>query len=148
MASVVTRDTSAGSTRIHCPVCGGEDVAGDIIESEETLTGYGVIPLSRHTNWWVICSECNTRLYSRLTAKELEGKSADEVVGLVYQRVSLVHKFLAITAVLLAIAPGLGIIMGLIALAVNWKSPGWPNTVSKWGLRLSLLAHIYFFGGF
>jgi hypothetical protein len=144
MRTVITQDTPAGTTQIHCPVCHGQNLPGEIIESQETLMENLVVPVARHTTWWVVCSRCKTRLYSRQNAAELQGKTPDDLAGLVYYRVSLVHQFLAVAAVVLAITPGLGVIMGLIAWFVNRKTPGWPQRLSKYALWTAVFLHVAF----
>jgi hypothetical protein len=144
MRTVITQDTPARTTQVHCPVCHGQNLTGEIIESQETLMENLVIPVTKHTTWWVVCSRCKTRLYSRLSAAELQGKTADQLTGLVYYRVSLVHQFLAAAAAALAITPGLGVIMGLIAWFVNRKTPGWPRWLSKYAFWIAVLLHVAF----
>ena len=139
MNSVATEDRPAGTIRLHCPVCKHRDVEGQIIEKRETVMQAVVIPVSTHTTWWVDCPNCKTRLYSKLPGPELQLKTADELVGVVYKRVSLVHQFFAVASVLLSWAPCLGTFVALLAIAINWKSPGWPKTASRAGLGLSVL---------
>ena len=97
-----------------------------------------VVTVSTHTTWWVVCSVCKARLYSKVSGAELQQRTADQLVGVVVSRVSLVHQFFAVASVLLSVSPGLGVIVALIAYLLNRKSPGWPNIVSKVGLGLSL----------
>lgn len=144
MPTVITEERPAGTVPIHCPVCRGNNVVGQIIESHEKLVQFGVIPVAANTTWWVLCPQCHTRLFSKLPASQLTGKTADQLAGIVYKRVSLVAKFLAIVSVALAWLPILGIVMGLIALFANRKSPGWPKTVSKVGFFGSLFFHALF----
>ena len=141
MPTVITKEIPAGSTRINCPVCGCLDVPAEIVEHQETMMQSLVIPMGTHTTWWVVCSECQAKLYSKLSAAGLAGKSPEELVGQVYYYVSFVHQFLAVAALLLSPAPGLGTILGLIAWLVNRKTPGWPRKLSKF----AVLASLFFF---
>ena len=145
MTMIVGGDTPAGTTRIHCPACHTRDVEGQIVEHLERVVEALVVQVGSHTTWWVVCSKCKARLYSKVPGPELEKSTADQLVGVVVTRVSFVKQFWAVASVLLAITPGLGICVGLIAYFVNRKSPGWPRKVSKFGLILSVVLHVLFF---
>ena len=142
MAMIIGEDIPAGTTKIHCPACHTRDVEAQIIEHVEKVMEALVVQMSKHTTWWVVCSKCKVRLYSKLSGPELEKRTADQLVGVVVTRVSFVKQFWAVASVLLSIAPGLGIGVGLIAYLVNRKSPGWPKKVSKFGLGLTLFVQI------
>jgi len=139
MSTIIAEDKPAGTTHIHCPVCLGRNIEAQIIEHSEKVMEAVVVHLSTHTTWWVVCSGCKTRLFSKVSGAELQKKTADQLVGSVVPRVSLVRQFFAVVSVLLSVAPALNIIIGLIAYFLNRKSPGWPRTVSKIGLGLSVL---------
>ncbi len=96
-----------------------------------------VVHMSTHTTWWVVCSACKARLFSKVSGSELATRTADQLVGVVVPRVGLVKQFWAVASILLAIAPLVGIIVAIIAYLVNRKSVGWPRTVSKIGLGIS-----------
>jgi hypothetical protein len=145
MTTVIAEDKPAGTTRIHCPACHKRDIPAQIIEHIEKVTEYLVVHLSTHTTWWVVCSECKVRLFSKVSGAELERRTPDELVGVVVTRVGFVQQFLAVAAVVLAIAPGLGTALGLIAYVANRKSPGWPRIASKVALGLSVLIPAFFF---
>jgi hypothetical protein len=138
MTTVIAEDMPFGTTRIHCPACRVRDVEALIIEHSEKVTEMLVVHMSTHTTWWVACSACKARLYSKISGSELAARTADQLVGVVVPRVGLVKQFWAVASILLAITPGLGIGVGLIAYLVNRKSPGWPRTASKVGLGISL----------
>jgi preprotein translocase subunit SecG len=138
MPTVITKEIPAGSTRINCPACGSLDIPAEILERQETMMQSMVIPIGTHTTWWVVCSACQAKLYSKLNAAGLQGKSSDELVGQVYPYVSFVNQFLAVAALLLSPAPGLGTILGLIAWLVNRKTSGWPRKLSKFAVFASL----------
>ena len=138
MQTVIAKDTPAGSILINCPVCGSLEVPCEIIERQETVMQNMVVPMGTHTTWWVVCSECKSRLYSKLSAAGLKGKSSDELVGQVYYYVSFVNQFLAVAALLLSPFPALGQILALIAWLMNRKTPGWTGKLSKFALRASL----------
>jgi hypothetical protein len=138
MHTVITKEIPAGATRINCPVCGNLDVPAEIIEKQETMMQNLVIPMGTHTTWWVACSACKARLYSKLSAANLAGKSPDELVGQVYPYTSFVNQFLAVAALLLCPAPALGTILALIAWLMNRKAAGWTRKLSKFAFFASL----------
>lgn len=142
MTQIISEDKPAGSTRINCPSCGQANVPAEIIEHVENVTEAFVLKMASHTTWWVVCGGCKARLYSKLPAAELKQRTPDQLVGIVAPRVSLIHQFFAVASVVLAIAPFVGICMGLIAYFVNRKSPGWTRIVSKAGLWLTGLLHL------
>ncbi len=137
MTTVIAEDKPFGLTRIHCPGCHARDVEAMIIEHSEKVTEMLVVHMSTHTTWWVVCSACKARLYSKISGSELAQRTADQLVGVVVPRVGLVKQFWAVASILLAIAPFVGIIVAIIAYLANRKSVGWPRTVSKIGLGIS-----------
>jgi hypothetical protein len=144
MHTVVAKETPAGSTRINCPACGNLDVPGEILQRQETMMQNLVVPMGTHTTWWVVCSACRARLYSKLSAAGIAGKSPEELVGQIYYYVSFVNQFLAVAALVLAPAPALGQVMGLIAWLMNRKNPGWTRKLSKFAFLASLVIPVAF----
>ncbi len=138
MPTVFAQDKPAGTTRIHCPACSRRDVSAQIIEHSEKVTQYVVVEMGTHTTWWVVCSECKARLFSKVPGPELERRTPDELVGVVVTRVGGVRQFWAVASVLLGLLPLVGLVIGIIAYVVNRKSPGWPKLASKIGLGLGL----------
>ena len=59
----------------------------------------------------------------KLDRNGLAGETADALVGSVNPYVPLIKHFLAVASVLLSIAPGVGLVMALIAYLVNRKTP-------------------------
>ena len=138
MHTVITKEIPAGATRINCPVCGNLDVPAEIIEKQETIMQNLVIPMGTHTTWWVACSACKARLYSKLSAAGLAGKSPEDIVGQVYPYTSFVNQFMAVAALLLSFFPGLGTVLALIAWLMNRKAAGWTRKLSKFAVLASL----------
>ena len=54
----------------------------------------------------------------------------------------LVGRFLAVAGLLLCWAPGIGLVLNLIALSVNWKATDWAHTLSKVNVAVTLLVGI------
>lgn len=142
MTQIISEDRPAGSTRINCPSCGQTNVPAEIIDHVENVTEAFIVKLAKHTTWWVVCSGCKARLYSKLSGAELQQRTPDQIVGFVAPRVSLIHQLIAVASVVLAIAPFLGLCMALIAYFVNRKSAGWTRTVSKVGLWPTGFLHL------
>ncbi len=137
MTTIIGEDKPVGTTRIHCPACRARDVEAVIIEHAEKVMEMMVVHVSTHTTWWVVCTGCKARLYSKVSGSELAQRTADQLVGVVVPRVGLVKQFWAVASILLAIAPGLGFGVALIAYFVNRKSVGWPRIASKIGLGIA-----------
>ncbi len=138
MTTVIAEDKPFGTTRIHCPACRARDVEALIIEHSEKVTEMLVVHMSTHTTWWVVCSGCKARLYSKVSGSELAKRTADQLVGVVVPRVGGVRQFWAVASILLSFFPGMGITVALIAYFLNRKSIGWPRIASKIGLGLSI----------
>jgi hypothetical protein len=145
MQTVIAKEIPSGSTRINCPACGHLDVPAQIIERQETLMQNLVVPMGTQTTWWVACSSCQVKLYSKLSAAKIQGKTPAELVGQIYVYTSFVNQFLAVAALLLSPAPALGTILALIAWGVNWKTPGWPRKLSKFAVLASIVIPVGFF---
>jgi hypothetical protein len=139
MQTVITKEIPSGSTRINCPSCGHLDVPAQIIERQETLMESLVIPMGTQTTWWVACSACQVKLYSKLSAAKIQGKTPAELVGQIYVYTSFVNQFMAVAALLLSIFPGLGTILAAIAWVMNRKLTGWPRKLSKIAFFASFL---------
>jgi hypothetical protein len=135
--TIIAEEKPVGTTRIHCPACHARDVEAVIIERAEKVTEMLVVHMSTHTTWWVVCSACKARLYSKVSGSELAARTADQLVGVVVPRVGGVRQFWAVASILLSILP-IGIFIALIAYFLNRKSVGWPRIVSKVGLGLSI----------
>lgn len=117
---------------INCPNCGtrgARAVCYDLIETYKVVI--------KHRTTWVTCSACGYKLYSKVPADQLRGRSAQELEGIVVRRVSLISKFFAIVAILLCILPIMGLILAIIATILNWKNRGWLRKVSLVALVIS-----------
>jgi hypothetical protein len=81
--------------------------------------------------------------YSRLSLSELEKLPANELRPWLYQRGSLVATFIALASILLFFAPLVGLVLGIIGLAMNYKSGGWPKVASIVAIVLAALVTLY-----
>jgi hypothetical protein len=141
-AHVTTESIPGGETRIHCPSCGRRDILARIVGKRETAKAFFLIPFLQKTTWWVVCTDCETELYSRLDADELSWRTPDDLADSVYVRVSLIRKALALLSLVLGVFPLIGLVFGVIAVVANRKSRGWPKGVSYLGLVLAIAFHL------
>jgi hypothetical protein len=128
--------------RIDCPACGARDVVASTFDQQIKDKYYGLITLWVQRSSWVVCPECRIELYSKVDASSLSDKSIDELAELIYPRASFIKKSLAILALPFAVFPLLGQVMAIIAIIANWKSHGWPKTVSFVALGLSFFCFL------
>jgi hypothetical protein len=140
---IVRRQDSPGPTVVvNCPRCGARGAVGESFERLETLLLNDEFPLMRARNTFVRCGGCSATLASRLRIGELEKYRGTEVSQFLYAGPSLVFKFLAIVSLLLFFTPGLGLVLSAITVAGTFKSRGWPRTVGRISLGLSILVTI------
>lgn len=119
---------------INCPNCRAKGVRAVVHELVET---YKVV--IKHRTTWVRCSACGYDLYSKVGAEQLRGHTPEELQGVVVRRVSLISKFFAIAAIALCWAPVMGLVLSAVALALNWKNPGWLRKMSIIALVIGVL---------
>jgi hypothetical protein len=100
--------------------------------------------LITHRTTWVKCLACNTSLFSRRSAGELAGFSAEQLSGIIVDRISLINRFLAIVALAMSLLPVLGFVLSLVSLAVNWPQSGWIKRVGWISLCISSVVMIIF----
>ena len=124
---------------INCPACHNRDASATTYDQRIQERIWGLIPVNDTSSTWVVCTECNAILRSRVTAAKLKGKTADELSDQMYFDAGLVPKVLAMIGIVLAIFPFVGLVMAAIALFMNRKSPTWARMISVVALILSLL---------
>jgi hypothetical protein len=130
------------SVRINCPLCHAKAADGKSFEQVDHLKLFYVVPLFRLRNTFVKCGACGKQLIAKVSTDEIEKYSANELSDLLIGRVPFVSQFLAVASVALCWAPFVGLVMGIISLIANWRSPGWPKAVSWIGTALSILVSI------
>jgi hypothetical protein len=119
---------------INCPKCGtlnAKAVAYDLVETLNVVI--------RHRTTWVKCLSCGAKLYSRKRAEELIGLSAAELEKTLVARVSLINKMFAVMALACAVVPVFGTVVGVIAIAINYRRGGWLKWCSLVALILSFI---------
>jgi hypothetical protein len=99
--------------------------------------GVYAIPLLTLRETCIQCKNCATIQLSRLPLQNLATLSADELKPWLYERVSIIAKFIALAALLLICMPFVSLILGIIGLAMNFRSGGWPRTLSILGIALN-----------
>src|SRR4051812_37799012 len=110
---------------INCPKCGTREAKAVAYDEIEEM--YAVI---RHRTTWVKCLACGRTLYSRKRADELIGLSAADLDGVVVVRVLMIWKLLAVMAVVLCFIPIFGIVVGVVAVVINYRHGGWLRWIS------------------
>ena len=132
-----TTRTPGPDLTIHCPRCNraSKAISYDLDEDAKLLS---LIPILKLRSTWVECVRCGEKLLSKVPARQLTGLSPQELAEVVGVRVSLAAKMLAIVSIALCWTPGLGVLLGAIAIVANLKSSGWPKVASRIGMGLSV----------
>ena len=104
--------------RINCPRCGAKNTlasAYDHVEKYKELIPW--------TTTWVKCLACDATLYSKMRAKDLPGRTPEELEGTVIFRQpgDMVRRTLLILAIVLVWAPIAGLVVALPAVVLNWR---------------------------
>jgi predicted small integral membrane protein len=137
LATSKTTRIPGPATRINCPKCGPNTPALSYTLVEKM--GVFFIPLFTQRETYLECARCGS---ARLVNVPLEGLGrykADELDAHVFQRMSIVVKFLALASVLLACVPFLGLGFGLFGFWSSYRTGGWVKVVSIVGIVLSTL---------
>ncbi len=125
---------------LQCPVCQGPPVTAKAWENHERLMLMHLVPLGPPMiTTWVKCPGCRNTF---LSAKRLDGlleMSPAEVAQALKLRASLPAQFLAAASIGLCWIPIVGAGIGLLALALNWRSRTWTRKASQIGLLLGLI---------
>ncbi len=127
---------------IDCPSCRAMGVDADSYEQTERLGFFYIIPFIRIRNTIIQCTACRKSQLLKIGIADIGRYSASELAQYFVGPVSFVAKFLAIASVILFWAPLLGIVVGFIALVMNWRNEGWPRVVSWLGVGLSVLVTV------
>jgi succinate dehydrogenase hydrophobic anchor subunit len=127
-----------GEIRINCPKCGARNVpVKDVWFEDETLQ-----LVIKNTTSWVQCSACDAVLLSRDPADTLPGRTADELDGVITDRVSPIVKVLVVIACFVFFMPGLGLVSAIVAAIATWRRRTKWRLAARVALVLSILAHI------
>lgn len=118
---------------INCPACKRAHVPAVSYEHHEQYHG-----VTRDTTW-VKCLECGTHLYSKLSWHQLVGLTPERLAEVVVFRLSLIGRVTALLAVILCLFPWVGMGMALLATLINWRTRGWPKTLSRIALAISVI---------
>ena len=133
-----------GALVLDCPACKANVTAESYTHTEQLvmLAAIPIAPKSR--TYWLNCPSCGETLRSSLPASELRDQPAAVISQHVRHRVSPVKKLLAILAIGLFFMPLLGLLLGVGALIVNYKTAGWAKKLSWIALALSVAVHLLF----
>jgi len=114
---------------LDCPNCRHSGPASTW-DREEALTVFFVIPVIHNSTSWVRCSHCHHEILSSLKAAQLAGKTPAEVIGHLIIGPTPWQRRMAVLAVLLFWLPFLGIVISVLAYALNSRDKGWRLPVS------------------
>ncbi len=122
---------------IDCPACKAKSVNGESVRQVDQLELFYLLPFMKLRNTFVTCHECNKQLICTAPFDELGELSVDDLSQHLVHHVSIINKFLALASVLLCWVPFVGLLLGCISLAVNWRITGWTKKLSYIGIGAS-----------
>lgn len=138
---VDSRSVAGPQVVMHCAACDVPDAPATTYQFGERLAILHVIPLTPYTQTnYVRCDRCGETFVSPIALSELPYLEPGELHRLLRRRVGLVELFMAVAAIILCWIPFLGLIMGLIALAMNgWRKNHWTQPVSRAAAVISVI---------
>ena len=131
--------TPGPTVTINCPACHAKSVAAESMRQVDQLELFYLLPFMKLRNTFVTCRECNKQLICSAAFDELDELSVDDLSQHLVHHISIVNKFLALSSLLLCWIPFVGLLLGCISLAVNWRTTGWTKTLSYIGIGASAL---------
>jgi hypothetical protein len=115
---------------INCPACQATEVPADSLQQVDRLELFYLIPFFQLKNTFVTCSACRKQLISSADINEMANLSAADLSQHLVSHVSFVNKAVAILAIAMCWVPIIGLGLGLLGVALNWKTTGWTKTLS------------------
>jgi predicted RNA-binding Zn-ribbon protein involved in translation (DUF1610 family) len=137
LATSKTRKFPGPEIKINCPKC-GPNVPASTYRLEERM-GLYFIPLFTQRETYVECPKCGSARLTDLTFDELAACPPDEIDRHVYQRVSIIVKFMAVASVLVFCVPFVGLGFGIAGFVASKRTGGWVKAVSLIGIVLGAL---------
>jgi hypothetical protein len=131
--------TPGPTLSINCPACQSTAVPADSMQQVDRLDLFYLLPFFQLRNTFVTCSACKKQLISSIGINEMADLNAADLSDHLVNHVSFINKFVAILSLLLFWIPIVGVGLGLLAIALNWKTTGWTKTVSFVGAGLAAL---------
>ena len=143
LEGVQSKSVAGPNLRMRCSVCDMLTSATSF-QYGERLTLFHLIPLSPWTETnYVQCVTCRQQFVSSIRVCDLPTYDPDTLGSLLIRRVGLVPCALALLALLLSPFPMVGLLLGAIALAVNWRRPRhWTRTISRVAFAVACLTTI------
>mgnify|MGYP006908265890 FL=1 len=129
----------------ECPSCGLGAVGGESHTQVDTVRAFFLIPLWRHHNTYVVCPSCTRRFRAPAGLDELSQLDANELTVLLGSGTSFNAKAYALVALAFCWAPLVGLVMRLVATVITRRVRGWPRTVSRIALGVSILMFVVLF---
>jgi hypothetical protein len=122
-----------------CPHCHAERVHGTAYDLRETVRAGGHVPVWGWSSHWVRCSNCRTELHAKVASSVLAGEMPASVSKLVRRYLPFPQRVLAVSSVVMAWVPVVGVVLGLITVAATFRTRGWPRVVGVIGLTVATL---------
>lgn len=140
LATSKTSKFPGPGARINCPKC-GPNVPAVTYRLEERMGVY-FIPLFTSRETYVECPKCGSARLTDLTFDELAACPPDELDRHVYQRVSLIIKFMAVASIFVFCIPFVGLGFGIVGFVASRRTGGWVKVVSLIGIVLGVLGTV------
>jgi hypothetical protein len=139
MSYTIRRQIIPGAPiQFSCPKC-RKVSQGKACQFVDTFMLLYFVPLGTVRNTYVACDDCGLKLRTQLGLEDLERMHGLQIDEFLSYSPSFVFKFLAITALLLCLAPILGTIVAIIAVSGTYHFKGWPKKFSITALLISLV---------
>jgi hypothetical protein len=139
MSYSIRRQVIPGAAiQFSCPKC-RKVSQGKACQFVDSIMLLYVLPLGTIRNTYVACDDCGLKLRTQLGLEDLERMHGLQIDEFLSYSPSFVFKFLAITALLLCMAPILGTIVAAIAAGGTYHFNGWPKKLSITALLISLV---------
>ena len=135
LATSKTRRLPGPPTKIHCPKCGRESSAKSY-QLEEKM-GLFFIPFITQRETYVECNQCGSARLIGIPLMELDRYNADELEPHMYERISLVTKFMTLASVFLFCVPFVSLPFALVGFFASRRAGGWVKMTSIVGMALA-----------
>ena len=130
--------------RIDCPACGVSPAIARTEERVERLLLVGLIPVVSKTTTFVVCDSCGKRLHSRIPLDDLPKHTRDQLRPFLTPGASVLTVILAITALVMACTPFVGLLFAIPAVLLTMSTPGWPKILAWISLAVSAALTCFF----
>ena len=129
--------------KIDCLACHRTGVVASSYEEQmqEILLAFITINYARRAI--VKCSECHAEITSSIPVAELEALPISEISTFLKYEPRFSSKVLAVVSLILAILPGIGMLIAFVALKENYAYRAWPRTISIVAFVISSISLLF-----